>query len=119
VSWFLFDLPFLRAVQSIFNALVVGGLIVAFGALVLRLPLLAADPKWCRTTATDARVPGAYVIPIRTPPGAASALGEVLDRSSLPDIAGTIAGDNTILVVPSEGSTSRSVERVLSGLMEG
>ena len=56
---------------------------------------------------------------IRTPPGAASALGEVLDRSSLPDIAGTIAGDNTILVVPSEGSTSRSVERVLSGLMEG
>lgn len=25
------------------------------GALVLRLPLLAADPAWCRTTATDAR----------------------------------------------------------------
>jgi predicted metal-dependent peptidase len=25
------------------------------GALVLRLPLVAADPKWCRTTATDAR----------------------------------------------------------------
>jgi predicted metal-dependent peptidase len=25
------------------------------GALVLRLPLSAADPKWCQTTATDAR----------------------------------------------------------------
>jgi predicted metal-dependent peptidase len=25
------------------------------GALVLRLPLVAADPQWCRTTATDAR----------------------------------------------------------------
>ncbi|UCE90283.1 MAG: hypothetical protein JSW10_05560, partial [Pseudomonadota bacterium] len=25
------------------------------GALVLRLPLVAADSKWCRTTATDAR----------------------------------------------------------------
>lgn len=25
------------------------------GALVLRLPLIAADPKWCKTTATDAR----------------------------------------------------------------
>ncbi len=25
------------------------------GALVLRLPLIAADAKWCRTTATDAR----------------------------------------------------------------
>lgn len=25
------------------------------GALVLRLPLVAADPRWCKTTATDAR----------------------------------------------------------------
>lgn len=25
------------------------------GALVLRLPMVAADPKWCKTTATDAR----------------------------------------------------------------
>ncbi len=25
------------------------------GALVLRLPMIAADPAWCRTTATDAR----------------------------------------------------------------
>jgi len=25
------------------------------GALVLRLPLIAGDPQWCRTTATDAR----------------------------------------------------------------
>jgi predicted metal-dependent peptidase len=25
------------------------------GALVLRLPLIVADPKWCQTTATDAR----------------------------------------------------------------
>lgn len=25
------------------------------GALVLRLPMVVADPKWCRTTATDAR----------------------------------------------------------------
>ena len=55
---------------------------------------------------------------IRTPPGAAGALGEALDRSNVPNIAGTIAGDNTILVVPREGSTSRSVERVLSELME-
>ncbi|MCW8902666.1 DUF2201 family putative metallopeptidase, partial [Sedimenticola sp.] len=25
------------------------------GALVLRLPMLKADPAWCQTTATDAR----------------------------------------------------------------
>ena len=55
---------------------------------------------------------------IRTSPGAASALGEALDRSNLPDVAGTIAGDDTILVVPRKGSTARSVERVLTAQME-
>jgi uncharacterized protein len=38
VSWFLFDLPFLRAVQSIFNALVAGGLLVAFGRYLAGAP---------------------------------------------------------------------------------
>lgn len=35
-TWLIIDKPFL-------------------GALVLRLPLVEADPKWCHTTATDAR----------------------------------------------------------------
>lgn len=55
---------------------------------------------------------------IRTPPGAAAALGEAIDRSALAEVAGTIAGDNTILVVPREGSTARAVERVLTTIME-
>ena len=55
---------------------------------------------------------------IRTPPGAAAALGEAIDRSTLSDVAGTIAGDNTVLVVPREGSTARSVERTLTSIME-
>jgi uncharacterized membrane protein (UPF0182 family) len=38
ISWFLFDLPFLRAVQSIFNAVVLGGLIVAFGRYLAGAP---------------------------------------------------------------------------------
>ena len=38
ISWFLFDLPFLRAVQSIFNAVVIGGLIVAFGRYLAGAP---------------------------------------------------------------------------------
>ena len=52
---------------------------------------------------------------IRTPPGAANALAEALDRTELPEVAGTIAGDNTILIVPRRGSTARSVERALQG----
>jgi transcriptional regulator of arginine metabolism len=36
---------------------------------------------------------------LRTPPGAAQFLASALDRSGLPDVVGTIAGDDTILVV--------------------
>lgn len=54
---------------------------------------------------------------VRTPPGAANALAEAMDRSALPDVAGTIAGDDTILVVPRKGSTARSIERALTDTM--
>jgi transcriptional regulator of arginine metabolism len=37
---------------------------------------------------------------LRTPPGAAHFLASAFDRAGLPDILGTIAGDDTILVVP-------------------
>jgi transcriptional regulator of arginine metabolism len=36
---------------------------------------------------------------LRTPPGAAHFLASALDRAGLPEILGTIAGDDTILVV--------------------
>jgi transcriptional regulator of arginine metabolism len=36
---------------------------------------------------------------LRTPPGGAHYLASALDRAGLPDVLGTIAGDDTILVV--------------------
>jgi transcriptional regulator of arginine metabolism len=36
---------------------------------------------------------------LRTPPGAAQFLASAFDRAELPDILGTIAGDDTILVI--------------------
>ena len=36
---------------------------------------------------------------LRTPPGAAHFLASALDRAALPDVLGTIAGDDTILVI--------------------
>ncbi len=45
---------------------------------------------------------------LRTPPGAAQYLASALDRANLPDIVGTIAGDDTIFVVarePVDGAT--------------
>jgi transcriptional regulator of arginine metabolism len=56
---------------------------------------------------------------IRTPPGAAAALAEGLDRVGLADVAGTIAGDNTILVLGREGVKAPRLERALRNLMEG
>jgi transcriptional regulator of arginine metabolism len=36
---------------------------------------------------------------LRTPPGAAHFLASAIDRAGLPDVVGTIAGDDTLLVV--------------------
>ncbi len=39
---------------------------------------------------------------VRTPPGAAQFLASALDKVGLPDVLGTIAGDDTVLVVSRE-----------------
>lgn len=48
---------------------------------------------------------------LRTPPGAAHFLASALDRAGLPDILGTIAGDDTILVVAREVSGGPALAR--------
>ena len=47
---------------------------------------------------TSAEASGNLVV-LRTPPGAAQYLASAFDRAGLPDIIGTIAGDDTLLVV--------------------
>ena len=39
---------------------------------------------------------------LRTPPGSAHVVGSALDRSGLEEIVGTVAGDDTVLVVVDE-----------------
>jgi transcriptional regulator of arginine metabolism len=41
----------------------------------------------------------ANIVVLRTPPGASSFLASALDRARLPEVLGTVAGDDTILVV--------------------
>ena len=55
---------------------------------------------------------------VRTPPGAAAALAEGIDRVGLADIAGTIAGDNTILILGREGVKASQLELSLNEIME-
>ncbi|HCC48797.1 MAG TPA: arginine repressor [Elusimicrobia bacterium] len=48
---------------------------------------------------------------IRTLPGAAGTVAEFLDSQRLPEILGTVAGDNTVLVIP---ASVRKVGALLS-----
>jgi transcriptional regulator of arginine metabolism len=55
---------------------------------------------------------------VRTPPGAANVLAEGIDRAGLPEVAGTIAGDNTILIVGREGIGATAIDTTLTDIME-
>ncbi|MGH8981712.1 MAG: arginine repressor [Acidimicrobiales bacterium] len=52
---------------------------------------------------------------LRTPPGCAHVVASALDRSALEGVAGTVAGDDTLLVVVAEERSARQVaERLRS-----
>jgi len=55
---------------------------------------------------------------LRTPPGAAHFLASALDRAAFDDVAGTIAGDDTILLVAREGLTGIDVGQFLADLAD-
>ena len=42
------------------------------------------------------------LVVLRTPPGSAHVVGSALDRSGLPGVLGTVAGDDTLIVVVAE-----------------
>lgn len=52
----------------------------------------------------SAEATGGFVV-LRTPPGGAHLLGSALDRAGLPEVAGTVAGDDTVLLVVRSAET--------------
>lgn len=54
---------------------------------------------------------------IKTRPGYASAIAYNLDNSDLPEILGTIAGDDTIFVVFKEGCSHEEVQKSISNVI--
>jgi len=60
----------------------------------------------------------ANLVVLRTPPGAAHFLASAVDRAGLPDILGTIAGDDTILVVARDPDGGKALARRLLELQE-
>jgi transcriptional regulator of arginine metabolism len=58
----------------------------------------------------------ANLVVLRTPPGSAHVVGSAIDRAGLADVIGTVAGDDTVLVVASERAGGDKVARRLSAL---
>jgi len=68
----------------------------------------------------SAEATGGTVV-LRTPPGGAHLLGSAIDRAGLPDVAGTVAGDDTVLLVtrtPATPACAALTDRLLR-LAEG
>ena len=51
---------------------------------------------------------------VKTPPGTANLVARRIDESALPGIAGTVAGDDTILVVLRQRGAGRSLKELLA-----
>jgi transcriptional regulator of arginine metabolism len=94
------------------------------GRLVYALPgaddlrrlgqLQAALRSWAGTM-----IPTGNLVVLHTPRGFAAALADAIDEAGLPDVAGTIAGDNTILVAVREGASASVLAEALARQLEG
>ena len=60
----------------------------------------------------------ANLVVLRTPPGAAQFLASAIDRAGLPEVLGTIAGDDTILVVARDPHGGQALARRLLALSD-
>jgi len=57
----------------------------------------------------------ATMVVIKTPPGSAHLVGVALDNSDLPEIAGTICGDDTIFVACRSAAEAQALSSKLGG----
>jgi transcriptional regulator of arginine metabolism len=58
----------------------------------------------------------ANLVVVRTPPGSAHVVGSAIDRSGLDGVLGTVAGDDTVLVVATERLGGAALARRLAAL---
>lgn len=65
----------------------------------------------------DARVAQNLVV-LKTSPGNANALAVALDKEDWPDVVGTIAGDDTILVVAPDSGAAENLRKKLLGFAQ-
>ena len=71
--------------------------------------------RLCDELLVSARASGNLVV-LRTPPGAAQFLASAIDRIGWADILGTIAGDDTVLLITSDPTGGQAMADTLLGL---
>ena len=54
---------------------------------------------------------------VKTKPGYASSLASDIDSRNIPEIIGTIAGDDTIMMIMAEGASAEDISDALHPLM--
>lgn len=54
------------------------------------------------------------LVVVRTPPGCAHVVASALDRAGLPEVIGTVAGDDTVLVISAEHTKGAVLARKLA-----
>jgi transcriptional regulator of arginine metabolism len=102
------------------------------GAVKVRIPggaMAYAIPEHAKDRAAPddhlRRVMGEFVVDVahsgnivvlRTPPGSAHVIGSAIDRAGLPDVLGTVAGDDTLFLVCSEPTGGTTVAAQLAQL---
>jgi transcriptional regulator of arginine metabolism len=63
--------------------------------------------------------PAGPLIVVKTPAGYATPLADAIDSAALGDVAGTVAGENTIFVAVRDGSVGADVAELLRHHLEG
>ncbi len=53
---------------------------------------------------------------VRTPPGSAHVVASALDRAGLPEVLGTVAGDDSLIVVATDGTLGAELAETLRDL---
>jgi transcriptional regulator of arginine metabolism len=105
----------------------------ASGALVYAVPGEGGDrtPVVRETAASEARLSrlcaellvsadsSANLVVLRTPPGAANFLAAAMDKAELGDVLGTIAGDDTVVVIARDPAGGGALERRFLDLANG
>lgn len=82
----------------------------------------AMDPDRVARVLADLLVsaePSANLVVLRTPPGGAHLLASAVDRAGMPDVIGTVAGDDTVLVISRRANGGAALARQLVRLADG